>query len=222
VVSGSQNGSFFGDAIRANFTNLIRPPEGFQYAGWLIDDRTGREVRIGTLQTPVPENRSLVNADIETGSFLTGSAILAAQLRGDTASLGNIRWDDFTRFVLLLEPKGTPSRASSANVIQALIPNSVAVRHPGSGKLYGQVTVGGAPASRFFSHLTGAQAPRETPLLVTTSDDEGNWRFRSIPVGSYVVNAIPSGDSQVRAQLPVTIGATGAVGDSVFVTIAVP
>jgi hypothetical protein len=222
VVSGSQNGAFWGDQIRVNFRNLIRPPEGFQYAGWLIDDRTGREVRIGTLSTPPPENRSLANADVENGSFLSGSAVLAAQLRGDTASLGDIRWDDFTRFALLLEPKGTPTKASSALVIAAQIPNAVATRHPGAGKLYGTVTDGGAPAVNATIYVTGAQASLPAPLLTTTSDEEGNWRFRSIPVGSYIVNAIPAGDTQVRAQVPVTIGATGQVGDSVFVTVAIP
>ena len=221
-IQGTAIGAFYGDQFRANFSKLIRPPEGFQYVAWLLDERTGKQLRLGGLETPVPERRSLVNSDVETGSSLTDVAIFAAQLRApvDTA-------DNYTRFVLLLEPKAGPAAvAGGAEAFAAPIPVSVSSRHPGAGKLFGTVgSTSSRPVANTTLYLTGVGFTN--PLQVAVADATGAFRFRTVNTGSYVLNAIPPGDTQARSSTPVTIAAVRnssneVVGDSVFVTVTIP
>ena len=208
---------FSGDDFRATFERILRPPEGFQYVGYLIDERTGINYRLGGLLTPVPENRPLTNADTETGSFLTDVAIVNSQLRSPVDDP-----DNYTRFALVLEPKGATglTRAPLTEILNGAIPTSVATRHPGAGKLYGQVTGTNVDSATVF--LTGVGL--STPLAVRNAEPDGDFAFRTVQVGSYTVNVIPWGDSIVRASQDVTIGVNPATsaGDSVFVTLAIP
>lgn len=203
--------------IRATFERVLRPPEGFEYVGWLLDERTGIQLRLGGLLTPVPENRPLTNADTETGSFLTDVAIVNSQLRAPVDIA-----DNYTRFVLVLEPKGAAglARAPLSEVLQGAVPVSVGTRHPGAGKVFGKVT--GTNSDGATVYLTGRG--RSTPLLVSNADANGDFRFRTVQVGLYTINAIPAGDSVVAASQDVTIGVVAgtAVGDSVFVTLNMP
>jgi hypothetical protein len=216
-IQGSGISAFVGDNIRATFERLLRPPEGFQYVGWLIDERTGIHERLGGLLTPVPENRPLTNADVEDGSFLTDVAIVNSQLRAPVAIA-----DNYTRFVLVLEPKGATglTRAPLSEVFQGAIPTSVGSRHPGAGKLYGKVTGTNVDSATVF--LTGQGL--DVPLAVRNADAAGDFAFRTVQIGAYTVNVIPWGDSVVRASQDVTIGvnATTGVGDSVYVTLNIP
>lgn len=217
-IQGTGVSAFVGDDLRATFERLLRPPEGFHYVAWLVDERTGINLRLGGLLTPVPENRPLDDADTESGSFLTDVAIVNSQLRApvDVA-------DNYTRFVLTLEPKGAGgmARAPRTEVLQGAVPTSVASRHPGAGKIYGQVTGSGSVDSTTL-FLTGRGLT--TPLLVRVSDADGNFAFRTVQVGDYTLHAIPLGDSLVRASADVSISlAAGATaGDSIFVTLNIP
>jgi hypothetical protein len=208
---------FSGDDFRATFERILRPPEGFQYVGYLLDERTGINFRLGGLLTPVPENRPLTNADTETGSFLTDVAIVNAQLRSPVDDP-----DNYTRFALVLEPKGATglTRAPLTEVLNGAVPTSVASRHPGAGKLYGTLT--GTNVDSSVVYLTGVGLA--TPLAVRFAEIGGDFAFRTVQIGSYTVNVIPPGDSVVRASQDVTIGVNPATsaGDSVFVTLAIP
>ena len=217
-IQGTGISAFFGEDLRATFERLLRPPEGFQYVGWLIDERTGINLRLGGLLTPVPENRPLDNADTEDGSFLTDVAIVNSQLRATIDDQ-----DNYTRFALVLEPKGAApmDRAPRTEVLTGTVPTSVASRHPSAGKLYGQVTGSGSVDSTTL-YLTGRGLT--TPLLVRLSDADGNFAFRTVQIGDYTLHAIPLGDSVVRASTDVSITHTegAAAGDSIYVTLAIP
>ncbi|MEJ7809175.1 MAG: carboxypeptidase-like regulatory domain-containing protein [Gemmatimonadaceae bacterium] len=222
TIQGTAIGAFYGDQFRANFSKLIRPPEGFQYVAWLIDERTGKQLRLGGLETPVPERRSLVNSDVEQGSSLTDVAIFAAQLRApvDTA-------DNYTRFVLLLEPKGgSVAVAGGAEAFAAAIPVSVSSRHPAAGKLFGTVqSTSSKPVANTTLYLTGVGFTN--PLQVAVADATGAFRFRTVNTGAYILNVIPPGDNTVRSKIPVTIAArrksaNEVVGDSIFVMVTIP
>ncbi|MBA2440117.1 MAG: carboxypeptidase regulatory-like domain-containing protein [Thermoleophilaceae bacterium] len=213
-VSGQSNASFRGTEIRVNLQNLIRPPEGFQYAGWLIDQRTGRQVRLGTLQTPVPSNQSLANADVDPASpatFLTEVGIAGAQLRANADTLGEssgIIFDDFTQFFLLLEPKGgsgPPPSASSAIVLQGAVPPSIASRHPENGQLSGKViSATNQQVVGTTVYVTGSGL--RLPVLVTNANAAGDFLFRVVSVGSYTLYAIPPGASAATDSVSVVVG----------------
>ena len=217
-IQGTGISAFVGDDLRATFERLLRPPEGFHYVAWLVDERTGINLRLGGLLTPVPENRPLDDADTESGTFLTDVAIVNSQLRApvDVA-------DNYTRFVLTLEPKGAGgmARAPLTEVLQGSVPTSVASRHPGAGKIYGKVTGAGSVDSTTL-FLTGRGLT--TPLLVRLSDVNGDFAFRTVQIGEYTLHAIPLGDSVVRATSDVAVTYTpgAAAGDSIYVTLNIP
>lgn len=222
ITAAGINGAFWGDSIIVNVDRTLRPPAGFQYVGWLIDDRTGIQQRLGGLTTPPPESRSLQNADTETGTFLTTVAIVDAQLRAAAMDP-----DNYTRFVLVLEPKmGAAPRASSAEAFAGQIPKSVASRHSSAGRMGGKVTsTSGATVTGTTVFLTGRNL--STPLLVANADASGSFLFRTVQVGDYTVKAIPPGGTAVVDSVNVTVGfqpdpAGGFKGDSVFVQLRIP
>lgn len=225
--SASISGAFRGNTVRLNVRDLIRPPEGFRYAAWVIDSRTGRAARVGGLMTPVPSNRPLDDIDTMTDPFLTDVALIEGQIRGDTATSGNIRWDDFTSIVLLLEPKGSapPTRPGAAFVLGGAVPASVASRAPGAGKLSGTVTkTSGGSAQGATVFLTGMDD--RIPRLVANASATGAFIFRTVAPGMYRAYAVPVGGSAPSDSATVTIGTrmvNGAmVGDSVSITLRVP
>ena len=229
VKSGTLlKGAFRGRELRMTMLGLVRPPEGWRYATWLLDDRTGRQVRLGNLVSPVPADRSLEDADVENTSDETSVGILSAQVRGfaDSVAGGPIEFDDFTRVALLIEPKGgtaPQSIASSALVIGGSVPASVATRHPSAGRLFGVVNSGIGNFKNTAIYLTGVG--QIYPLLVTSSDSTGAFKIRSINVGTYTLNAVPKDSTVAKFTGPVTIGKNPAdptVGDSIFVTINIP
>jgi hypothetical protein len=217
-IQGTGISAFFGDDLRATFERLLRPPEGFRYVGWLTDERTGINLRLGGLLTPVPDNQPLDDADTGDGEFLTDVAIVNSQLRATVEGQ-----DNYTHFALVLEPKGAGgvARAPRTAVLTGTVPTSVASRHPGAGKLYGKVTGSGSVDSTTL-YLTGRGL--STPLIVRLSDAEGDFAFRTVQIGDYTLHAIPHGDSVVRASTDVSITHTpgNAAGDSIYVTLALP
>jgi hypothetical protein len=225
---GAITAAIRGDEIRINYRLLPRPPEGFRYASWLIDARTGQHVRIGELRTPEPGSVSLNDADVGTPgerSYLTRDGILFAEVRGNAQTLG-IKFDDFTRYALVLEAKGAaPARAPGWEILVGAIPQSVASRHPAAGKLTGTVTsTSGSAVTGTTIYLTGVNLPN--PLLVTSADAAGKFRFNTVNVGSYTLHAIPAGQTTVVTTLPVTLGTTvtgtTTKGDSVHVNVTIP
>jgi hypothetical protein len=221
IQGSSANAAFWGDEFIANFERILRPPFGFEYVAWMIDGRTDIQYRIGGLTTPPPERRSLANADVEDGSFLTDVAIVEGYLRGP-ADIP----DNYQRLVITLEPKsatGAP-RASTAEVFAANIPTSVASRHPSPGRLAGQVSgPGNLDSTTVF--LTGRG--QTTPLLVAITDAAGEFLIRTVPIGDYTVNVIPLGGTMIVDTEDITISPVpapggGFVGDSVFVNLTIP
>lgn len=226
--SATISGAFRGGSVRLNVRDLIRPPQGFQYAAWVIDSRTGRAARIGGLMTPVPSNIPLDDADVRpSDQYLTDVAVIVGQVRGDTATSGNIRWDDFTSIVLLLEPRGSapPTRPGGAFVLGGQVPSSVTSRAPSAGKLSGTVTrTSGGSAQGVTVFLTGLSD--RIPRLVTNASATGAFLFRTVTPGTYRAYAVPVGGTVPTDSATVTIGTrlvNGAmVGDSVHVTLRVP
>lgn len=225
--SATINGAFRGNTVRLNIRDLIRPPVGFRYAGWVIDTRTGRAARLGGLLTPVPTNRSLDDADLGTDAFLTDVAMIEAQLRGDTASAGGVRWDEFTQIVVLLEPKGSapPTAPGGAFVLGGPVPQSVASRSPTPGKLSGTVTsASNANREGATIFLTGVND--RIPKLVTNASATGTFLFRTVATGQYRAFVVPRNGTAATDSVNVTIGTRTVdgtvVGDSVAVTLRIP
>ena len=224
-VSGTNDAAFFGSQVRINLKNLVRPPAGFRYAGWLVDDRTNTAIRLGGIQSPVPENASLDNADLGSSAFLTNVGILEAQIRADTSAL-HVAFHDFTRVLVVLEPSSAtpPTTPSAAVVLVGTVPGSVSSRAAAPGKIFGTVTSASGRAENTTVYITGPT--NRIPVLVTTAEAGGAFRFPTVPTGRYWVFAIPAGQSAVRDSQSVTIGsktvAGALVGDSVFVRLTVP
>lgn len=227
--SGTVDGYFLGSQVRLNIKNVLRPPPGFQYAGWALDTRTGVATRIGTLKTPVPENATFDLADtLATSPWLTDVGIIEAQIRGDTASMGNVRFEDYTRILIVLEPRGgsaAATRPGGAIAFAGAVPGAVSSRGPGAGKIFGTVTsTGGANRTNSTVYLTG-QTDRGV-LQVATADASGAFRFRTVSTGKYWTFVIPPGGTAPSDSQAVTIGTRvlggATVGDSVNVTLKIP
>jgi hypothetical protein len=221
------NANFWGDQIRLSFRNLIRPPAGFRYAAWLVDERTGTATRVGGLLSPVPENKPLDDADLGTGAWYNAVGILESQVRGDMKAL-NVAPQDYSFLALVLEPyggTGTPAKPGVAYVLSASIPNSVASRAATPGKVFGTVTsTSGKSLLNTTVYLQGVNMT--VPGQVASASATGTWQFRAVPTGTYKAYAIPVGDAVIRDSTTVTIGSKKVngvlTGDSVFVTLRIP
>jgi len=221
------NANFWGDWVRLDFRNLIRPPAGFRYAAWLMDERTGTATRLGGILSPVPDNLPLDDADLGTGKWYTSAGILEAQVRGDMKAL-NIVPQDYTFITLALEPYGgtaVPVRPGLSYVLSASIPNSVNSRSATPGKVFGTVVSGtGKSLANTTVYLQGINMT--VPGQVASATSTGTWQFRAVPTGVYKAYAIPFGDATIRDSATVTIGSKQVsgtlVGDSLFVTLRIP
>lgn len=221
------NANFWGDQVRLSFRNLIRPPAGFRYAAWMLDERTGTATRLGGILSPVPENAPLDDADLGTGKWYNDVGILEAQVRGDMKAL-NIVPQDYTFITLALEPYGgtaAPTRPGTAYVLSASIPNSVASRSATPGKVFGTVTsASGKSLLNTTVYLQGINMT--VPGQVASASATGTWQFRAVPTGVYKAYAIPFGDAVIRDSATVTVGSKKVngtlTGDSVFVTLRIP
>jgi hypothetical protein len=220
--------TFWGDQVRLDFRNLIRPPAGFRYAAWMVDERTGTAVRLGGLLSPVPENKPLDDADLGTNAWYTSVGILESQVRGDMKAL-NIVPQDFTFLTVALEPYGgtaPPARPGLSYVLSAAIPTSVVTRSASPGKVFGSLTSNtGKSLLNTTIYLQGSGA--QVPGLVNSASATGTWQFRAVPTGTYKVYAIPFGDNVIRDSATVNVTSHKAtdgslVGDSVFVALKIP
>ncbi len=221
------NANFWGDQIRLDFRNLIRPPAGFRYAAWLVDERTGTATRVGGILSPVPENAALDDADLGTGKWYNDVGILESQVRGDMKAL-NVKPQDYSFLALVLEPyggTGAPARPGVSFVLSATIPNSVASRSATPGKVFGTVTsASGKSLLNTTVYLQGINMT--VPGQVGSASTTGAWQFRAVPTGTYKLYAIPFGDAAIRDSATVTVGSklvnNVLTGDSLFVTLRIP
>ncbi|MDP1890612.1 MAG: hypothetical protein Q8K55_06925 [Gemmatimonadaceae bacterium] len=221
------NANFWGDQVRLNFRNLIRPPAGFRYAAWMVDERTGTATRLGGILSPVPENTPLDDADLGTGTWYNAVGIIEAQVRGDMKALSIVP-QDYTFITLALEPYGgtaVPVRPGTAYVLSASIPNSVASRAATPGKVFGTVTSSsGKSLVNTTVYLQGINMT--VPGQVASASATGTWQFRAVPTGVYKAYAIPFGDAAIRDSATVTVGSKQVngtlTGDSLFVTLRIP
>lgn len=226
AVAGNYDGAFRGDRLILNVRQLVRPPEGFQYAVWLFNFRAGTFTRVGSLSTPPPVYDSTIMriADVAPSgpqNFLADNYIIEATARAPVDSAQN-----YELITVLLEPKGAsdvPDFPSLITVVGGIIPPSVTSRLPTNGMLFGKLTGPPASTQNATVYLTSGST---IPVLATASDANGDFRFRSVIPGSYTVNVIPRGDNTIRATAQVTVTRTavagGFRGDSVYVTIPVP
>ncbi len=222
------NANFWGDQIRLSVRNMIRPPAGFRYAAWLVDERTGTATRVGGILSPVPENQPLDDADLGTGKWYTSVGIIEAQVRGDMKAL-NVKPQDYSFLTLALEPYGgtaTPTRPGTSYVLSATVPNSVASRSATPGKVFGSVT-SSTPGRSVLNTTVYLQGINMTvPGQVGSASATGTWQFRAVPTGMYKLYAIPFGDAVIRDSATVTVGSRMVnnvlTGDSLFVTLRIP
>ena len=123
-------GGVRGDAeISVDVNELVRPPHGFYYEGWLLSE-TEPSVLIDELKTAYPERESLLNADENFGCSsgscepnTTGTAILKSNVRGFPSEMGLPSTDSFcghTEFRLVLKPKSVSGVAVSFVLTAAL------------------------------------------------------------------------------------------------------
>lgn len=226
AVAGNYDGAFRGDRLILNLRQLVRPPEGFQYAVWLFNFRAGTYTRVGSLSKPVApyDSATMRIADVAaTGpqNYLADNYIIEATVRAQVDSAMN-----YDQISVVLEPKGAsdvPDFPSAIVVVTGSVPPSVTSHLPTNGMLFGKLTGSPASTQNATVFLTSGST---LPVLTTASDANGDFRFRSVIPGSYTVNVIPAGNNTVRATAPVTVTKTavpgGFRGDSVFVTIPVP
>ena len=102
-LSGNGFGTNRGDQIGIRFQHLPRPPAGFYYNVWLVpDDAADPQVSLGPITTPLPEEASLMDADLAapagviTATEITDAVIsvrpaLLAALGVQLAEYGTIR-----------------------------------------------------------------------------------------------------------------------------------
>lgn len=226
AVAGNYDGAFRGDRLILNLRQLVRPPEGFQYAVWLFNFRAGTYTRVGSLSKPVtPYDSAIMRmADVApTGpqNFLADNYIIESTVRAQVDSALN-----YEQISVVLEPKGAsdvPDFPSAIVVVTGSVPPSVTSHLPTNGMLFGKLT---GPPSSTQNAAVFLTAGSTIPVQATASDANGDFRFRSVIPGTYTVNVVPSGDNTVRATAPVTVTRTavagGFRGDSVYVTIPVP
>jgi hypothetical protein len=219
--------SFWGSSVRIDLRNLSRPPAGFSYAVWLVDDRSGTATRLGGLIAPLPDSRSLDDADVGNAPWYTTATIPEARVRSDMGALGVVP-QDFTMLAVVIEPYGgyaPPTHPGTSFVLSAAMPSSVASRSASPGKIVGTVTsTSGKNVANTTVYLRGINMT--IPSQVTTAAATGAWQFASVPTGVFRAYAIPVGDVAPRDSATVTVGARTVngklAGDSVFVTLRIP
>ena len=219
--------SFWGELVRIDLRHLSRPPAGFRYAVWLVDDRTGTATRLGGLIAPLPDSRSLDDADVGIAPWYTPTTIPEARVRSDLGALGIVP-QDFTMLAIVIEPYGgysPPSRPGTGVVLSAAMPSAVASRSAAPGKVVGTVTsTSGKNVVNTTVYLRGIDMT--IPNQVTTASATGAWQFASVPTGVFKAYAIPVGDVAPRDSATVTVRAKSVngtlTGDSVFVTLRIP
>ena len=113
------------EAFAVGLERLARPPLGYFYGVWLVNEEDGSTLELGEITTPPPDFASLLDADITTGAFVTGGEILAAAKFAVWAELG-ADFANFTHVRVTLEPKnGAPGVMSETVILEASVPKDL-------------------------------------------------------------------------------------------------
>jgi hypothetical protein len=134
AVTGSGRANYFGDELRITITDLARPPVGYYYHGWLVNENTGEYVSLGELTTPPPEPFTLRDADVNEGVHgVTRTAVVGAALSVSEAMFTGQFWD-FTSLRITLESKTEGPATIAPNVIyQSPVPDVILQSRPTPG-----------------------------------------------------------------------------------------
>lgn len=101
---------------------ISRPPLGFFYEVWLVDEAGTRRAPLGELLTPWPEFASLMDADVEDGQFVAREEIIKAGRYTRWADL-QATPDQFNSLLVALKPKvGVSGELPAAVIYQAPVP----------------------------------------------------------------------------------------------------
>lgn len=110
------------EAIAVALNRLSRPPLGFYYGVWLVNEDEDTNLFVGEITTPPPGLESLLDADVTTNEFVSDSEILSAGKWATWADLGTT-YTNFTHLYVTLEPKdGDSSLRSPSTIFRAAIP----------------------------------------------------------------------------------------------------
>jgi hypothetical protein len=139
VVAANGRGGFRDGELSVDLFEVSRPPVGFFYRGFLVDEADVSYL-VDTLRsahntTPSLSRVNLYNADVDNAlPAIVGNDIRTAQLRGClsgstvTDCVGSIQAADFkafSRFVLTLDPKGAASGLGTAVTVAGDVPEPV-------------------------------------------------------------------------------------------------
>lgn len=123
---------FFGSVIEMKFSNLQRPPKGYEYVAFMRNKRVVNGTTVVTDSTlrllgPItgPAGESLVDADVALRSSILGpQGITSAKLRFDAASVTN-GLCSFDQFRLYVVPKGGVESEPTALVFNIPLPERI-------------------------------------------------------------------------------------------------
>ena len=126
VATGRGTAGFRGLVVEAEDSALARPPRGYFYAGWLVNDSA--ETSLGAQTAPWPNRTlSLIDADITTypGVVLAGPppVLLAASSR--FVGSGAAPFALFDDLIITLETKLGVADMSGTRVLTATVPGLV-------------------------------------------------------------------------------------------------
>jgi len=143
IVSSRLVGGFRGDEVSVELQGLGRPPEGFVYQGYLVDDNDAGTM-VDVLRTTYPERADLTDVDTDDARVLIGfdprrdQTVVPAQIRNCvsgstvagtctlalTASADSSAYRGFASFVVTLSPKATTGFGPNV-VWSAVVPEAV-------------------------------------------------------------------------------------------------
>ncbi|HEX7092018.1 MAG TPA: hypothetical protein VF192_18010, partial [Longimicrobiales bacterium] len=128
---GTGRADFHGGDLRVIAEQLSRPPVGYYYAGWLVNDETGAAVYLGPLTSSPPGAQSLFDADVNPGlPGVTPDGILRAALTVTESSVGG-KFYDYNAIRITLEPKSSPESVPAPSVVLGgPVPDPVLLQRP--------------------------------------------------------------------------------------------
>lgn len=117
--SGSGEGLIWENQLGLEFRRLRRPPPGYVYELWLVDE-SGNASSIGTITGPKPGYEDIDDADtVVHDPFMTETEIvLAAKL----VQLAGINLSQYTEIRLTLEPKAGMATLGPTTILSGALP----------------------------------------------------------------------------------------------------
>ncbi len=130
---GTAKADFHGGNLRIVAEQLSRPPVGYYYAAWLVNESTGALAYLGPLTSPPPGSKSLFDADVDSGlPGVTADGIVRAAVTVSESSIGG-KFYDFNTIRVTLEPKASPGKVPAPTIILAgPVPDPLLQQRPGN------------------------------------------------------------------------------------------